>query len=50
MIIIPKPIYNHKGGDDMGDKGKKDKHKHDKQKLLKQEQERLRQQQKFEKK
>jgi hypothetical protein len=33
----------------MGDKGKKDKNKYDKQKLLKQEQERLRRQQKFEK-
>ncbi len=34
----------------MGDKGKKDKQKHDKQKLSQQEQERLRRQQKFEKK
>jgi hypothetical protein len=34
----------------MGDKGKKDKQKQDKQKLLQQEQERLRRQQKFEKK
>jgi len=34
----------------VGDKGKKDKQKHDKQKLSQQEQERLRRQQKFEKK